>query len=66
MSEMRDGLHQRIWVLLYFANYLNNYITNNCHMFSESFVEDFFNWYIQAIDFVIEQRDASERLNLLL
>lgn len=66
MSEMRDGLHQRICVLLYFANYLNNYITNNCHMFSESFVEDFFNWYIQAIDFVIEQRDALERLNLLL
>ena len=63
---MRDGLHQRIWVLLYFANYLNNYITNNCHMFSESFVEVFFNWYIQAIDFVIEQRDALERLNLLL
>ena len=35
-------------------------------MFSESFVEDFFNWYIQAIDFVIEQRDALERLNLFL
>ena len=35
-------------------------------MFSESFVEEFFNWHRVAVDFLKEQSDNLERLNFLI
>lgn len=66
MSEARNHLHLRTCCLLFFVDYLDVYITTNRHMFSESFVEEFFNWRGVAVDFLREQRDNLERLNFLL
>ena len=66
MSEVCNHLHSRICCLLFFADYLDVYITTNRHMFSESFIEEFFNWHRVAVDFLKEQSDNLERLNFLI
>ena len=54
------NLYHRIFSLIFFAQYKNEYAIQNRHQFTESFVQEHINWFGVVIDFLREQRDILE------
>ena len=59
-NNSNENLYHRICTVILFAQDTNEYIIQNRHQFSDSFLQEHINWFDIAVDFLREKRDILE------